>query len=191
MTRSRVFSASLAATVCMGSTLFGVLLYVPQYVEKELGWGAFAAGAAIAPLMVVFAVVSFVAGPLYHRIGGHVVVLGGAACIALGVFLLALSVGHGYPPLVPGLVVLGIGIGLFFSAVTTVAVTSAGPEDSSVAGGAIYMGNVAGGSVGLGFNTVLVLAAGSLAAGIRHAFLLDAVLAVIGVVLVVMFVREE
>ncbi len=191
VTTSRVFTASLVSVVCMGSILFGVLLYVPQYIEKELGLSAFAAGAAIAPMMVTFAGVSFAAGPLYHRIGGRVVAVAGAVAITVGVLLLALLVGHGYPPLVPGLVVTGIGIGLYFSAITTTAITSVDSDDSSLAGGIVYMGNIAGGSVGLGLSTAIVLAASDLLTGVRNSFLFDAALGLIGTVVVVALVRGE
>ena len=187
----RIFTASLVSIVCMGSILFGILLYVPQYVEKQLGWSAFAAGAAIAPMMVTFAVVSFAAGPLYHRIGGRVVIITGAMALTAGTLLLALLVGHGYPPLVPGLVLTGIGIGLYFSAITTAAITAVDPDDSSLAGGIVYMGNIAGGSLGLGLSTAIVLASSGLVSGIRNSFLFDVALGVIGTVVVVALVRGE
>ncbi len=187
---SPVFTGAVLSVVCMGTVLFGILLYVPQYLEKDLGWGAFAAGAALLPLQAVFAAVSFAAGPLYHRIGGRVVVVAGAACMTVGAALLAVLLGRGYPPLVPGLVVTGVGIGLYFSAITTTAITAVEPDDASLAGGVVYMGNVAGGSVGLGVNTAVVLAAGTLAAGIQHAMVLDAVLAGVATVVVVALVTE-
>lgn len=185
----RTFTGAVLSILCMGTVLFGVLLYVPQYLEKDLGWGPFAAGAALLPLQAVFAAVSFAAGPLYQRVGGRTVLTAGAGCLTGGALLLAALTGHGYPPLVPGLVLLGTGVGLYFSAVTTAAITSVDADDASLAGGIVYMGNVAGGSVGLGVNTAIVLAAGGLVAGIRHAFLVDAALAAIGTAIVVTVIR--
>jgi hypothetical protein len=50
------------------------------------------------------------------------------------------------------------------------------------------MFQIAGGAIGLGLNTALVVTAPSLTDGIRTAFLLDALLAVCGVVVAVLFV---
>ena len=78
------------------------------------------------------------------------------------------------------MVVLGIGVGLFYSSITTSAVTALDPSQSSLAGGIVYMCQIAGGAVGLGFNTAIVASASSLADGISLAFKVDAVLAVVG-----------
>ncbi|MFC9918424.1 MFS transporter [Agromyces binzhouensis] len=188
---SRQFSGALISILLLGSVFFGVLVYVPQYLEKELGWSAFAAGAGLLPMMLVFATVSFAAGPLYHRIGSRLVIGIGAACLTAGVLVIALVIGTGYLPLVPGLVLCGIGVGLYFSAVTTAAVTAVRPEDSSLAGGIVYMGNVAGGSLGLGVNTAIVLAAATFTVGIRNAFLVDAALGVVGTIVAISLIRSE
>lgn len=190
VTSSSQFKGALLSIVLLGSVFFGVLVYVPQYLEKELGWSAFAAGAGLLPTMLVFAGVSFLAGPLYHRVGARMVVTSGAICLTVGVALLALLMGNGYAALVPGLIFCGVGIGLYFSAITTAAVTAADPSDSSLVGGIVYMGNIAGGSVGLGLNTAVVLAAAALATGIRYAFILDALLAVVATVIVLLLIRD-
>jgi hypothetical protein len=53
------------------------------------------------------------------------------------------------------MVVLGIGLGLFYSSATTAGVTAVGPERTSLAGGLVYMFQIAGGSVGLGLTTTV------------------------------------
>src|SRR3712207_2544491 len=53
------------------------------------------------------------------------------------------------------MVVTGVGIGLFYSSITTTAVTALDPARSSLAGGIVYMFQVAGGSVGLGLTTTV------------------------------------
>ena len=79
--------------------------------------------------------------------------------LAIGVFLLSfLHADSGYWWLVPGMCVLGIGVGLFYSSVTTAAVTTLDPARASLAGGVVYMCQIAGGAIGLGINTAIVLA---------------------------------
>ena len=49
----------------------------------------------------------------------------------------------------------GAGVGLFLSSITTAAVTALDPSRSSLAGGIVYMFQVAGGAIGLGLTTTV------------------------------------
>jgi MFS family permease len=183
--RNRVFTGSCGAVLLMSAIFFSALLYLPQFFEKVLDYSALKSGAGLLPLMLVFAISSFAAGPLYGRLGARLVVSAGAACLAVGIFWLSLlDADSSYASLVPGMAVLGIGVGLFYSSITTVAVTACDPSRSSLAGGIVYMCQIAGGAVGLGFNTAIVASASSLSDGISLAFKIDAGLAVAGFVLV-------
>jgi MFS family permease len=174
----------------ISAIFFSALLYLPQFLEVVLGFSALRAGAGLLPLMGAFALTSFAAGPLYNRLGPKLVVSAGVAFLAVGIFLLSgLDRGSDYGSLIPGMVVLGMGIGVFFSSVTTAAVTALDPSRASLAGGIVYMCQVAGGSIGLGLNTAIVLSADTLASGIRVAFRLDAALAVIGLGVSLWFVH--
>ena len=93
--------------------------------------------------------------------------------------------------LVPGMAILGLGVGLFYSAITTTAVTSLDASKSSLAGGIVYMCQIAGGAVGLGINTAIVTSADSLIDGIQVAFVVDGVLAVFGFLLVLAVVPSR
>ena len=111
-------------------------------------------------MMAVFAVTSFVAGGLYARLGPKLIVSAGAVCLTLGAFLISLiERDSGFTALVPGMVIMGIGVGLFYSSITTAAVTALDPSRSSLAGGIVYMFQVAGGSVGLGLTTTVFITA--------------------------------
>ncbi|HVG68234.1 MAG TPA: MFS transporter [Gaiellales bacterium] len=150
------FRAACVATLLMSATFFAVLLYLPQFMQKILGWDPLEAGVGLLPLMGVFAAVSFAAGPLYERFGAKRVVSAGAACLAGGIFLISLiDADSGWGALVPGMVVTGLGVGLFYSSITTAAVTALDPSRSSLAGGIVYMFQIAGGSVGLGLTTTV------------------------------------
>ncbi|KHL17052.1 EmrB/QacA subfamily drug resistance transporter [Mumia flava] len=191
ITRSRRFTASVVSVVPMAAVLFGALVYVPQYTEKVLGWDALAAGAGLLPMMLVFALVSLAATTLYDRLGARPVVGAGAVCLALGAVWLAATIGSGYAVLVPGLLTIGVGIGLYFSALTTVAVTAVADSDASLAGGVVYMANIAAGSLWIGANTAVVLASADFAEGIRRAFVLDASLGVVGAAIAVLALRGD
>jgi MFS family permease len=150
------FRAACLATLLMSAVFFAVLLFLPQFMQKILGYGPLKAGAGLLPLMGVFALTSFAAGPLYEHFGAKRVVSAGAACLALGTFLISLvGPDSGWAALVPGMVVTGVGVGVFYSSITTAAVTALDPSRSSLAGGIVYMFQVAGGSIGLGLTTTV------------------------------------
>jgi EmrB/QacA subfamily drug resistance transporter len=153
---NRDFRSACLATLLMSAVFFAVLLYLPQFMQKILGWNPLEAGLGLLPLMGVFALSSFAAGPLYEHLGAKRVVSAGAACLALGTLLISLiERDSGWGALVPGMVVIGLGVGLFYSSITTAAVTAVDPSRSSLAGGIVYMFQVAGGSVGLGLTTTV------------------------------------
>jgi EmrB/QacA subfamily drug resistance transporter len=187
--RRQQFVVACAVVLLMSAIFFAALLYLPQFMEKELGFSAVEAGAGLLPVMVVFAVMSFASGKLYDKLGARTVVSAGAAFLGVGIFLLSfLEAGWDYVELIPGMVVLGAGIGLFYSSITTAAVTSLDPSRSSLAGGIVYMCQVAGGALGLGINTALVLSQSELPDGIRLAFRVDAALAAVGLVVALAYI---
>ena len=187
--RNRVFSAACVAVLFMSAIFFAALLYLPQFMQQQLGFSALASGAGLLPLMGAFAVTSFVAGSLYNRLGPKISVSAGAALLAIGIFWLSgLSGSSIYSSLVAGMLVLGAGVGLFYSSITTAAVTALDPSQSSLAGGIVYMCQIAGGAVGLGLNTAIVLASTTLPDGIQVAFRVDAVLALVGLGVCLAFV---
>jgi hypothetical protein len=60
-----------------------------------------------------------------------------------------------YGDLVVGMLILGVGIGLFYSSITTAGVTALAASRAALAGGIVYMFQIAGGSIGLGLNTTV------------------------------------
>ena len=191
--KNRVFTAANVSVLLMSAIFFSALLYLPQFMTKILGYSALESGAGLLPMMGVFAATSFVAGSLYQRLGAKPIVSVGAAFLGIGMVMLSfLDVDSSYASLVPGMVVLGIGVGLFYSSVTTSAVTALDPSRASLAGGIVYMCQIAGGAIGLGLNTAIVVSAGSsnqdLAEGISTAFKVDAALAGVGLVVALLYV---
>jgi EmrB/QacA subfamily drug resistance transporter len=189
----RDFAAACCSVLLMSAVFFTLLLYLPQFMTKVLGFSALQSGVGLLPMMATFAVVSFVAGGLYQRIGPKLTVSLGAVFLTAGMLLLSfIDPGDQYSSLLPGMFVVGAGVGLFYSSVTTAGVTALDPSHASLAGGIIFMCQVGGGSVGLGISTAVVTAAGSttnqFVGGISHAFLLDGVLAFLATVVAALFV---
>ncbi|HET7589343.1 MAG TPA: DHA2 family efflux MFS transporter permease subunit [Solirubrobacterales bacterium] len=188
--RNENFTASCIAVLFMAATFFAALLYLPQFMQKQLGYSALEAGVGMLPFLAVFALSSFAAGPLYNRLGAKKLAVIGAALITLGPILFStLDEGSGYAALVPGMVVLGIGAGSFVPTATTAGVTSVDQSQASLAGGIVYMFQIAGGSIGLGLTTTVFSAAiPPFVDGIQAAMRLDAALALIGLLVAIGFV---
>ncbi len=188
--RNESFTASCIAILFMSATFFASLLYLPQFMEKQLGYSPLEAGVGMLPFLATFALVSFIAGPLYNRLGAKPLVVFGAACITLAPFLFSLVDGNsGYDSLIVGMVVLGIGIGSFYPTATTAGVTSVDESQTSLAGGIVYMFQIAGGSIGLGLTTTVFSGAvPPFVDGIQAAFRLDAALSLVGLLVAIAFV---
>jgi EmrB/QacA subfamily drug resistance transporter len=153
---NRNFRAACLTVLLMSAIFFSALLYLPQFMQKILGYSPLKAGVGLVPLMGTFALTSFAAGPLYSRLGPKRIVSLGCVAIALGILLLSLlSESSNYGGLVAGMLVLGVGIGLFYSSITTAGVTALDASRAALAGGIVYMFQIAGGSVGLGLNTTI------------------------------------
>ncbi len=188
--RNESFTASCVAVLFMSATFFASLLYLPQFMEQQLGYSPLEAGVGMLPFLATFALVSFIAGPLYNRLGAKPLAVFGAACITLAPFLFSrVDSGSGYDSLLVGMVVLGFGIGSFYPTATTAGVTSVDESQTSLAGGIIYMFQIAGGSIGLGLTTTVFSGAvPPFVDGIEAGFRLDAALSLIGLLVVIAFV---
>jgi EmrB/QacA subfamily drug resistance transporter len=187
--QNRGFVAAGMATLLASAIFFAALLYLPQFMSKVLGFSAMGSGAGLLPMMGTFMVTSFVAGRLYERLGPKLIVTLGAVLLGAGMILLStISMKTTYDHLIFGMVVLGIGVGLFYSSVTTAAITALDPSEASLAGAIVYMFQIAGGSIGIGFNTAIVVSASSMPAGIHAAFLVDGVLAICSAAVAILFV---
>jgi EmrB/QacA subfamily drug resistance transporter len=154
--RNPEFTFACVAVLFTAATFFASLLYLPQFFQKLLGDSPLEAGIALAPLMATFALVSFVAGGLYERLGAKPILSTGVSLMFVGILLLSfVGVDAGYGETVPGMLILGTGFGLFISTITTAAVTSLAEARASLGGAILYMFQVAGGSVGLALTTTV------------------------------------
>jgi MFS family permease len=187
---NRSFTASCVAILCMSATFFAALLYLPQFMQSELGFSPLEAGLGMLPALATFGLVSFVAGPLYSRLGAKRLAVIGAGCMTAAAILFSLVGGDsGYGALVPGMLILGIGIGSFYPTATTAGVTSVDESQTSLAGGIVYMFQIAGGSIGLGLTTTVFSAnVPPFVDGFQAGFRLDAGIALVGFVVSLLFV---
>ncbi|WHI45716.1 MFS transporter [Microbulbifer sp. VAAF005] len=186
------FFAIGVVTLLLSVTFVSMLLYIPQFLIKELSFSAVWSGAGLLPVMITYAVVSYIAGWLYESLGARLILAAAALFLGLGMFLLSGLIVHDrYLHLVPGMLSLGVGLGLYFPTITTTAVTVLGPARASLAAALIYMFQIIGGAIGLAMNTTVVAMAPELSEGIDRAFTINACLAAAALIVSLLFVKGD
>jgi MFS family permease len=106
-------TASYAASVLLGTTIYGVTAYVPLYVQGALGGTAHSAGAVVTPLVFAWALSAVVAGRHLPARGFRATAVFGAVIVALGLASLVAATRLEGPTLAVsaacGLIGLGLG----------------------------------------------------------------------------------
>lgn len=113
----------LAAALVM-FTVGGVQLVMSQRLQLVLDFSPLHAGLVVAAVAVGALPLALIGGAVLHRTGPTVLVVGGLVTAAVGVVLVLTQLRAGTPGTIAGLVVLGVGVGLVFSADSTVIITS-------------------------------------------------------------------
>jgi EmrB/QacA subfamily drug resistance transporter len=128
--RTRIFSATAAVTVLQSVAIYPVLLFLALELQGVFGFDALEAGVRILPVTAALLVVAPIAGRLTHRVPlGHLLAVGLAG--TAGGLLLAhgAEVADGWESLLPGMVVMGLGLGVLSPALAA-AIIAAVPGDS-------------------------------------------------------------
>ncbi|BBM02076.1 MFS transporter [Microbulbifer sp. GL-2] len=133
-------------TLLLSVTFVSMLLYIPQFLIKELNFSAVWSGAGLLAVMLAYGIVSYIADRLYEIMGAKVILSAAAIFLGFGMFLLSSLLEHShYLHLVPGIISLGVGLGLFFLTITTVAVTALGSNRANLAAALVFMFQIIGG----------------------------------------------
>ncbi len=150
--RSRTVSAANAVQVLMVGGMFGMFFLGALYLQRVLGYGAIEVGLAFLPVALGIGVLSAGVAPgLIVRYGGRAALLPGLALMAAGLaYFQRLPLDAVYlVDLFPAMVLVGIGAGLSFPALMTLAMSGATPEDSGLASGLVNTTQQVGGALGL------------------------------------------
>jgi EmrB/QacA subfamily drug resistance transporter len=131
---SRIFAFGTAAATLQSLSMFAVNFLVVFYLQGVKGVAPLGAALMILPLSVVQSVIGPLGGALSDRIGARVPATAGLLLQAVACVLLAqLTAGSAYPVLLGGLLVLGVGGGLFWSPNTSAVMGAAPVERLGVA----------------------------------------------------------
>ena len=148
--RVPAFSASLAANGLALFAVFGVDLFIAQYLQLVLGMGPFEAGLWTLPSAAGFIVGSMIAPLIARAVRPGVLVAGGLAVAAAGVAMLTqVGTDSGLAALVAGSVVMALGAAQVVTLSTDLIVGSAPPERAGTASGISETGTELGGALGI------------------------------------------
>ncbi len=182
--RARSFTVANAATVAYGMGFFAMLLGSILFLTEIWHYSTLKAGMAITPAPLVVVLLSGPAGRLAARIGFRPMIAVGSVFFATGMCWYALFTGAraGYLSIwLPGLLLVGIGIGLAFPVLGAAAVSSL-PADRFAVGSAINQTcRQVGGALGVAILVALLHTGTGPAAlvGFRHLWLFSAGMAVL------------
>jgi ABC-type polysaccharide/polyol phosphate export permease len=138
--------------------LFGIYLFLTYYVQSTLGYSALKTGLAFLPMIALLMVASTMSSQfLTKRIGPRWIILAGMLLAATGLFVLTqLGVASAYDThILPGLILVGAGIGLVFSSAPNQATSGLSTQDAGVGSAMVTAMQQLGGSTGASLlNTV-------------------------------------
>jgi EmrB/QacA subfamily drug resistance transporter len=144
--------------------MFGVFLFLTYYLQSILGYSPIRTGLAFLPMSGGVIIAATIGGSLLlPRLGRKLLVALGMAAAAGGMVLLTqIGVGSTYiTHVAPGLVLLGLGIGVVFSAAFSGGTVGVKEEDSGVASATVNTAQQVGGSFGTALLSTLYASAAS------------------------------
>jgi EmrB/QacA subfamily drug resistance transporter len=148
--RDRVFSGALLSGFAVYFGMFAILYFLSLWLQEVLHWSATHAGLAIVPSMVVVVAVAPLAGWLTGRSGGAIPLTAGLLLAALSLFLFTrYGVGATYGQFWYLLPIVGAGMGLTLTPITTTAISRMPAELSGLASGLSNTARELGGVLGV------------------------------------------
>ncbi len=155
---------SFAAVGVVGAGMFGVFLFLTYYLQQTLGFSPVETGVGFLPmigaLMLTSTITSTVVLP---RVGPRPLIPSGLALGAIGMVLLTqVTVNSTYAThVLPGLLVMGLGLGLSMAAAMNTATSGVRPNESGVASATVNTMQQVGGSIGTALLSTLAASATS------------------------------
>jgi EmrB/QacA subfamily drug resistance transporter len=175
----RLRSLVAAAGTMLGATglLVGAFYLNTVYLQGVLGWSALETGLAFLPLTLAILAGAHLASHLVGHRGTRGVIVAGLALMAAGALLLVAAPDDAgfVVDLLPGFLLLGLGTGLVFPAVSITAMATVGHETAGLASGVMTTAHELGAALGVAVVSAVATAAPDLATGYGDGFTVAAV----------------
>jgi len=171
MFRDRTFTAGLVTQLAFWCGQASFFLVLALYLQQGRGLSALDAGLVFTIMAVAYVTASAQAPALVLRFGRRLLAVGALVLAAGHGLLLAavanVGVGGSIVELVPGLVLIGAGMGLLLVPLTTTILSSVDTEHAGGASGAVTTVQNVGGALGVAITGVIFF--GALHGGYAHA----------------------
>jgi EmrB/QacA subfamily drug resistance transporter len=159
--RSRSFLGANLVGFIVSFAMLAQFFFLALYMQNILHFSPLQAGVRFLPSTLVIIVMGPLAGRLTDRIGARPLITVGLLTVAAALFWQStLSVHTGYMRLLPGFVLMGIGMGLVMSPMSTAAMNSIDRTKAGVASGVLSMSRMVGGTFGVAIMGALVATIG-------------------------------
>jgi EmrB/QacA subfamily drug resistance transporter len=209
--RMRSITGSNLAMLLVAAGMFALFYFASIYVQEVLGYSALRAGLAFLPVTGGIIVGAGLSQQLIRRIGVRRVGVIGMSIASVGLIILSRIPVHGtyLGDLLPGLMIMAVGMGLTFVPITLIATTNVDEHDAGLASGLLNTSQQLGGAIGLAVlstlaanttsNTLAALghapslaeSVSALVSGFHVAFLVGAFLMLGGAVILATTVRRR
>jgi len=204
--RSREVAGANLVQALLVVGMFGMFFLGALYMQRILGYDALQVGLAYLPTTLVMGIMSFrFTGQLNLRFGPQATLLPAMVFVAAGLLLLARTpVDATYVvDLLPAMILVGLGAGLGFPSLMTLAMSGATASDSGLASGLVNTSVQVGGAIGLAVLATFATertdalladgepAASALNAGFHLAYLIGTGLVLVGIAIAVTVLRAR
>jgi predicted MFS family arabinose efflux permease len=145
-----VLGANVAGFI-LGTALFAMFLMLTLYMQQVLGYSAMKTGVAYLATAGTAIIWSGVAAQLVNKVGVKPVLIAGMSFLTIGlVYLTQVSVGGSYlGDLLPGFLLIAIGMGFSFVPISLAALAGVQPAEAGLASGLINTSQQIGGALGI------------------------------------------
>jgi EmrB/QacA subfamily drug resistance transporter len=203
--RTKTVTGANVAGFIMGTALFAMFLMLTLYMQQVLGYSAMKTGLAYLAVAGTAIVWSAVAAQLVTRVGVKPVLVVGMIMLTGGlVYFTQVSVGGSYlGDLLPGFLLIGIGIGFAFVPISIAALAGVQHAEAGLASGLINTSQQIGGALGIAALSTIAtsrtddaVAAGTalpvaLVDGFTAAFLAGVIIAGLGIAAALTLIRRD
>jgi EmrB/QacA subfamily drug resistance transporter len=147
---NRNFIGAVTVAFVVSFAMLGMFFFLALYMQNILGFSPLEAGLRFLPTTLVIMVVAPLSGRLADMIGPRVPIVAGLTMVTVALYLFTgIDAGTDYGDLLPGFVLMGVGIALTMSPMSTAAMNAVAPAKAGIASGVLSMFRMVGGTFGV------------------------------------------
>jgi EmrB/QacA subfamily drug resistance transporter len=149
--RIKGLGAADATQVISMAGFYSMFFFVTLYMQTVLHFSPIRAGVSYIPVTLGVAASAGISSKLFERVGTRPIIVAGALIAATGVYWLSRIPVQGtyLSDLLPGLMIMSIGLGAVFTGVTTAANAGVPPDKAGLAAGLVNTSQWFGAALGL------------------------------------------